>query len=76
MGKNQWVSPRKDGWSVKREGSKRPSHVLPTQSAAVNVAREIARNQKSEVIVKDRHNRIRDKDSYGNDPCPPKDRCH
>ena len=31
---------------------------------------------KAEVVIHDRHNKIRDKDSYGNDACPPKDRRH
>jgi hypothetical protein len=26
--------------------------------------------------VHGRNGQIRDKDSYGNDPCPPKDTCH
>jgi len=76
MGKNQWVSPHKNGWSVKSEGSKRASHVLPTQGEAIGVARSKAINEKSDVIIKNRENRIRDRDSYGNDPCPPKDNRH
>nr|WP_317049978.1 DUF2188 domain-containing protein [Clostridium neonatale] len=35
-------------------------------------AREIAQNQKSEVIVHGRNGRIRQKNSYGNDPFPPR----
>ncbi len=35
-------------------------------------AREIAINQRSEVVIHDRQGLIRDKDSYGNDPNPPK----
>ncbi len=37
-------------------------------------AREIARNQESELIIQGRDGKIRDRDSYGNDPCPPKDK--
>lgn len=40
---------------------------------AITYGRDIAIHQQSELVIHDRHGRIRDKDSYGNDPCPPKD---
>ena len=76
IGKNQWVSPRKDGWAVHGEGSSRDTKVYPTQEEAWNRAVEIAKNQRSEVIVQGRDGRIKSKDSYGNDPCSPKDKEH
>ncbi len=73
MGRNQHVVPsRKGGWDVKAEGAARATKNLPTQVEAVEVAREIARNQKSELVVHNRHGRIRARDSYGRDPYPPK----
>ena len=39
---------------------------------AIAVARSIAINQKSEVVIHGTNGQIRAKDSYGNDPCPPK----
>lgn len=74
MGKTQWVSPRPEGWAVHGEGASRDTKVYPTQQQAINRAIEIARNQRSEVVVQGRDGRIRSKDSYGNDPCPPRDR--
>lgn len=47
-----------------------------TQQAAIERAREIATNQRAEVVIHGRDGKIRDKDSYGNDPCPPKDQRH
>ena len=76
MGKNQWVSPREGGWAVHGEGNSRDTAVFSTQSEAIARAREIAINQKSELIIQGRNGRIRSKDSYGNDPCPPFDREH
>lgn len=35
--------------------------------------RKIAKNQHSELVIHNTHGRIRDKDSYDNDNCPPKD---
>ncbi len=76
MGKNQWVSPREDGWAVHGEGNTRDTKHFDTQHEAEEFAKEIARNQQSEVIVQRPDGRIRSKDSYGNDPCPPKDTEH
>ena len=76
MGKNQWVSPRDSGWAVHGEGSERDTEHFRTQAEAAERARQIAQNKKSEVIIQGRNGRIRSKDSYGNDPCPPKDSEH
>ena len=77
MGNNQWVSPRNNGkWGVHGESNSRDTNVFDTQAEAIARAREIAINQQSEVIVQGRNGRIRSKDSYGNDPCPPSGREH
>ena len=76
MGKNQHVVKRDDGWAVKGEGNSRDTSVLSTQSKAIRVATSIAKHQHSEVVIHGRDGRIRDKDSYGNDPCPPRDTKH
>ena len=74
--KNQHVVRRGDEWAVRGEGNKRDTSHHDTQAEAIERAREIARNQQSEVVIHGRDGRIRDKDSYGNDPHPPKDRKH
>ncbi|MCL4498786.1 MAG: DUF2188 domain-containing protein [Chloroflexi bacterium] len=71
---NQHVTPHPDGWAVMREGSVRPSSVCPTQRDAVDRAREIARNQGTELLIHGRNGQIRERDSHGHDPCPPKDK--
>jgi adenylyl- and sulfurtransferase ThiI len=71
-GKNQHVVPRPDGWAVKSEGAGRATRVTTTQREAMEIAREIAKNQGSERIVHGENGRIRQKNSYGNDPHPPK----
>lgn len=76
MGKNQWVSPRGKNWAVHGEGNTRDTGLYKTQAEAIDRAIGIASNQKSEVIIQDRHGKIRSKDSYGNDPCPPRDKEH
>ncbi|WP_040557578.1 DUF2188 domain-containing protein [Reinekea blandensis] len=71
-GKNQHVVKRDDGWAVKGAGNKKDTSHHRTQEEARQAAVEIARNQKSEVVIHGRDGKIRDKDSYGNDPHPPK----
>ncbi|MBZ5859089.1 DUF2188 domain-containing protein [Flavihumibacter profundi] len=75
MGKNQHVTKHPGGgWQVKGAGNEKATKVTETQKKAINVATNIAKHQKSEVIIHGKNGRIRDKDSYGNDPVPPKDK--
>ena len=76
MAKKQHVVRRGSSWGVRGEGNSRDSSQHPTQAEAIDAARAIARNQRSEVVIHDRHGRIRDADSYGNDPFPPRDQRH
>ena len=76
MGKDQHVVKHQEGWAVKGAGNDRATKVTPTQKEAIDVAKEIAKQQKSEVVIHGRDGKIRDKDSYGNDPFPPKDKKH
>lgn len=71
--KNQHVTPHKNGgWQVKGAGNSRATARTETQLDAIKIAREIAMNNKSEVIIHGQNGRIREKNSYGNDPFPPK----
>ena len=76
MGKNQHVVPRDDGWAIRGERNNKDTSRHDTQSEAIDAARDIAKNNRSEVVIHGRDGKIRDKDSYGNDPHPPKDRKH
>ena len=76
MKKNQHVVPKGDEWAVKGEGNNKATRVVDTQAEAIKIAREIAINQESELVIHGKDGKIRDKDSYGNDPCPPKDKKH
>ena len=70
--KNQHVGPHGDDWAVKGAGNAKATRVLDTQTEAIQFAREIARNQKSELLIHNEKGQIRARDSYGNDPSPPK----
>ena len=76
MGKDQHVIPHNGLWGVKGAGNKKVTEVSPTQAQAIDRAKEIAKNQGSEVVIHGKNGQIRDKDSYGNDPLPPKDKKH
>jgi hypothetical protein len=69
---NQHIVPRKDGWAVKGEGNSRATSVHDTQAKAIEAGRKIARNKKSELLIHSTTGKIRARDSYGNDPYPPK----
>ncbi|MDX8440483.1 DUF2188 domain-containing protein [Mesorhizobium australafricanum] len=71
--KGQHVVPNGDKWSVRRSGASRASGTYSTQKEAIERARDIARNQQTELYVHGRDGRIRERDSYsGSDPFPPK----
>ncbi|MCU8069466.1 DUF2188 domain-containing protein [Shewanella sp. SM32] len=70
--KNQHVVPHQNGWAVRGAGNQRATSVHDTQQQAIDSARDIARNQHSELVIHRPNGRIRDKNSYGNDPFPPK----
>lgn len=72
MGKNQHVDKHNDGWAVKGEGNSKATVVTKTQEQAIERARNISRNQESELLIHGKNGKIRDRDSYGNDPYPPK----
>lgn len=69
---DQHVVKREDGWAVKREGAERDTSHHSTQQEAIEAATEIAKNQNSEVFIHDRHGKIRERNSHGNDPFPPR----
>jgi Uncharacterized protein conserved in bacteria (DUF2188) len=71
---NQHVVRRDSGWAVKGAGNKWDTSHHGTQADAIDAARGIARNQGAEVVIHGRDGKIRDKDSYGNDPFPPRDK--
>lgn len=70
--KGQHVVPNGDKWSVRRAGASRASGTYNTQSEAIQRAKDIARTQQTELYIHGRDGRIRERNSYGNDPLSPK----
>ena len=73
---NPHVVPRGDQWVVQREGADRASSLHPTQADAIDAGRRIAESERGELFIHRPNGQIRDRDSYGNDPCPPRDKKH
>ena len=72
-GKNQHVTPHPaGGWQVKGAGNTKATARTTTQAEAISIAKSIAVNKKSELVIHGTDGRIREKNSYGNDPFPPK----
>lgn len=69
--RNQHIVPHGEGWAVRGAGAQRATSVHSTQASAIDRGREIARNQRSELLIHGRDGRIRARDSHGNDPYPP-----
>lgn len=79
MGKKKLVSHHvvpnsESGWDIKRSGSKRTSGHSQLKSNAEKLAREISKNQKTELVIHGKDGEIQRKDSDGNDPLPPWDK--
>ena len=64
--KNHWVVRRGGGWGVRGEGNIRDTSRHSTQLAAITAATDIARHQKTVVLVQNRRGQIRERYSYGN----------
>ena len=58
----------------KKSGSKRASKVCDTKKEAQQIGRKYAQEAKSELVIHNKNGGIGTKNSYGNDPCPPKDK--
>ena len=68
----QHVVPKGRAWVVLKAGSTRATSTHSTQDEAIAAARKIAINQKTELYIHGRDGRIRERNSYGNDPHPPR----
>ncbi len=71
--KSHHVVPSPEGgWNVRRGCAVRISGHFDTKIQAVDAARGISRNQRTELFIHGQNGRIQSRDSHGNDPFPPK----
>lgn len=57
---------------MKRDNAKRAVARTDTQRQAIDIARSISQNSGDELVIRRPDGRIREKDSHGRDPYPPK----
>ena len=76
MSKKKDVHTVKNGdkWKVKISGNPIPQSSHRTQSEAMKYGRLLAQKLQTEHVIHRPNGQIRDKDSYGNDPYPPRDK--
>ena len=70
---NVHVTPAPGGWQVITAGAQRAAHVTATQAEAVRLGRDLARRRGTEFLLHGADGRVRQRESYGNDPFPPRD---
>lgn len=68
------VVPRDGGWAVRKEGASRASKTFSNQADAIRYGRGQAQKERSELYIHRKDGTIRERSSFGNDPCPPKDK--
>ena len=73
MAKQHHVVPNSgNGWCVKTEHAKKASQCFTKKVDAVNYAREVSKNQGTELFIHNRDGKIAQKDSHGRDTFPPR----
>jgi hypothetical protein len=74
-GKSQHVVPAiGGGWSVKKEGATRAVKHFPTKVEAESWARARSIRERADLVIHRPDGTIAEKNSFGNDPHPPRDR--
>lgn len=75
--RNIHVVPHPEGgWQTKRAGAERAGSRHETKHEAMDQGRQTAIREGVELVIHGSDGKIQDKDSFGNDPFPPKDKKH
>lgn len=72
--KTNHVVPSSSGWAVKKSGASRASKVFETKVKAIDYGTRLSKSEKTELYIHKQNGMIQNKNSFGNDPCPPKDK--
>lgn len=63
---------RPGGWGNKSVGASKVAKIYPTKAAAQAAGRKSAISQKTEHVIHNLNGKIGARNSYGNDPYPPR----
>lgn len=72
MKKNIHIIKKDKEWIIKKAGNKKASASFDTQKKAIDYGRRIAKKDTVEILIHGKNGKIRERDTYGNDPFPPK----
>lgn len=67
------VPNSKGGWDSKRSNAEKASKHFGTKAEAMEWSKEKSKEEGSELIPHGKDGQIQNPNSYGKDPCPPKD---
>jgi hypothetical protein len=70
--RNVHVIPHGEQWATKLEGARRVGRVFWTQAEAIERGRKQAKRLRCELLIHNASGQIREADSLGDDPFPPK----
>lgn len=73
---NHVVPSSSSRWAVKKSGSERASKTFDTKVEAVEYGIALSKNERTELYIHKTNGMIQNRNSYGNDPNPPKDKKH
>jgi hypothetical protein len=62
------------GWDSKDTGNSKASRHFETKQETIDWGRQHSRRKGNEFVIHNKKGNIAQKDSHGNDPCPPKDK--
>jgi hypothetical protein len=68
------VVPHGDRWAVKKQGAERASSLHDTKVPAIKQATQQAKREQTELTIKRGDGTIQNRNSFGNDPIPPRDK--
>ena len=66
------VVRRENGWAAIKSGAERVSFIAPTQKEVIARSTQIAKAEHRELFIHGTDGKIRERNSYGNDPFPPR----
>ncbi len=72
--KSNHVVPSSSGWAVKKSGASKASRTFDTKEQAIVYGKQLSKNEKTELYIHKNNGMIQNKNSYGKDPNPPKDK--
>lgn len=73
-GNTHVIASIQGGWSVRKTGSERAEKNFDTKDEAVRYGRKVARERNGELVIHRRDGLISERNTYGRDPAPSRDR--